>query len=148
MMSFDDQLTVAVSCSHADRDRNVLNLSQACNNFCSESCATLTPFFGVTDIEFMLLIDGTSLYNDEYFFISRISKLSSNNNKNNLFALHFNTRSVPKNHEKMEEFLRELNALPEIISISETKLNSQSTSNVNITQYNFFTMICPQKQVV
>ena len=87
MMSFDDQLIVALSCSHADRDRNVLNLSQACNNFCCQCCATLMPFFGVTNIEFMLLIDRTSLYDDdEYFSISRLNKLSSNNNKNNLFT--------------------------------------------------------------
>ena len=146
MMSFDDQLTIAVSCSHADRDRNVLIRSQACNKFCSECCTTLMPFFGVTDIEFMLLIDRTSLYNDdEYFSISRLNKLSSNNNKNNLFTLHFNTKSLPKNHDKIEEFLSELNVLPEIISISETKLNSQSTSNVNIAQYDYFHNDSPSK---
>ena len=145
-MSFDDQLTVAVSCSHADCDRNVLNLSQACNNICSECCATLMPFFGVSDIEFTLLIDRTLLYNDnEYFSISRLNKLSSNNNKNNLFTLHFNTRSLPKNHDKIEEFLSELNVLPEIISVSETKLNSQSTSNVNIAQYDFLHNDSPSK---
>ena len=87
-----------------------------------------------------------SLYNtDEYFCISRLNKLSSNNNINNLFTLHFNTRSVPKNHDKIEEFLSELNVLPEIISIFETELNSQSTSNVNIAQYDFFHNDSPSK---
>ena len=104
------------------------------------------PFFGVTDIEFTLLIDRTLLHNDdEYFSISRLNKLSSNNNKNNLFTLHFNTRSLPKNHDKIEEFLSELNVLPESISISETKLNSRSTSNVNIAQYDFLHNDSPSK---
>ena len=85
----------------------------------------------------------------DYFSISRLNKLSSNNNKNNLFTLsvHLHTRSLPKNHNKIEEFLSKSNFLLEILSISETKLSSQSTatSNVNIAQDNmiFFTMIRP-----
>ena len=82
---------------------------------------------------------------NEYFSISRQNKLSSNNNKNNLFTVHINTRSLLKNHDKIKEFLSELNVLPEIISISETKLNSRSTSNVNIAQYDFLHNNSPSK---
>ena len=48
----------------------------------------LMLFFGVTDIKFLLLIDRTLLYNDgEYFSISRLNKLSSNNSKT--ICLHY-----------------------------------------------------------
>jgi len=57
--------------------------------------------------------------------------------KTDLFFLHFNLRSLSKNKEKVEEFLENFDRLPNVIAISETKLNSNSISNVNIPNYTF-----------
>ena len=54
------------------------------------------------------------------------------------FLIHFNTRSLPKNVDKLEEFLNEMIRLPDVIAISEAKLNSNSYSNISISNYNFF----------
>ena len=35
--------------------------------------------------------------------------------------IHLNTKSLPKNHDKLEELLNEVETRPELISISETK---------------------------
>ena len=54
------------------------------------------------------------------------------------FLVHFNTRSLPKNVDKLEEFLNEMTRLPNIIAISETKLNCYTYSNISNPNYNFF----------
>ena len=53
------------------------------------------------------------------------------------FLVHFNTRSLSKNLDKIEEFLNDMTRFPDAIAISETKLNSNSSSNNNIPHYNF-----------
>jgi len=42
--------------------------------------------------------------------------------KQNLFLLHFNVRSIQKNVDNLATFFTELTALPDAIAISETKL--------------------------
>ena len=39
--------------------------------------------------------------------------------------------------DKIEEFLNDMTRFPDAIAISETKLNSNSSSNNNIPHYNF-----------
>ena len=101
------------------------------------------PFFGATEIEFKLLLgkditDSNVLFNNnDYFSLSRLSKLGSRQDKNNFLVLHLNTRNLTKNHDKIEELLNKLNFFQEIISISETKLNPQKTINTNICNYDF-----------
>ena len=53
------------------------------------------------------------------------------------FLVHFNTRSLSKNLDKIEEFLNDMTRFLDAIAISETKLNSNSSSNNNIPHYNF-----------
>ena len=45
---------------------------------------------------------------------------------------------MPKNCEKIKELVNELKVLPDIICITETKLNSKNITNINISHYNFF----------
>ena len=44
---------------------------------------------------------------------------------------------MTKNHDKIEKLLNELSFFPEVISISETKLNPQKTIYMNICNYDF-----------
>ena len=57
--------------------------------------------------------------------------------------IHLNTRSLPKNHDKLEELLNELEIRPELLSISETNLSSRNVSNINIAGYDFFHIDSP-----
>ena len=51
-------------------------------------------------------------------------------------VIHFNVRSIIKNKRKIEELLYDLNKSPDIIAISETKLNDDSNlGQANIQGY-------------
>ena len=54
---------------------------------------------------------------------------------NESFLLHINIRSINKNLERLEELLVKLGKLPDIIAISETKL--QTKFNFCLNGYNF-----------
>ena len=118
---------------------------------CNQCCAVTFPFYNVADVEFNLLLGNDITHcdvafdNNDYFSLSQLSKLASNEDKHSFFAFHFNTRNLAKNHDKIEELLNELDFLPEIMSISETKLNFQSASNVNICHYKFINSDSPTK---
>ena len=54
-----------------------------------------------------------------------------------MLLVHFNVRSLAKNKDKIEEFLIDMTRLPDATAISQTKLDSNCTSNINIPRYNF-----------
>ena len=76
----------------------------------------------------------------EYYEISKLNKLlnSSYTSKNCLSIFHCNIRSLPKNLPILEDWLYSLGKNPDILAISETKLNNRSIINIDIPQYNFF----------
>ena len=119
--------------------------------FCIECCKIIFPFQDVTSDEFKMLFTEDSSKND---IISAISSfisptnsiftdqyLSINNfkhkyaNNDDFLILHINIRSISKNIGKVEELLGHLEKIPEIIAVSETKLN-HSFSN-HLDGYNF-----------
>ena len=51
--------------------------------------------------------------------------------------MHFNTRSLSKNKNKIDDFLIDIERMPDAIAIFETKLNANSFLNLNITSYEF-----------
>ena len=113
------------------------------NDDCSEA---LFPFYTVTDFEFEILNSRYSRSDNfdrcaKYLSPSKLANLSSNNN--DFFLVHFITRSLPKNVDKLKEFLNEMTRLPDAIAISETKLNSNIYSNISIPNYNFFIATLP-----
>ena len=60
------------------------------------------------------------------------------NNKCNLFLIHINIRSLQKNIDKLTHFISELGKSPDVIAITETKLNKNRIhSNIEINGYNF-----------
>ena len=56
---------------------------------------------------------------------------------NSLVLLHLNIRSLHKNYDSLYEFLIELNVLPDIICLTETRLKSQPLVNIDIPNYSF-----------
>ena len=81
--------------------------------------------------------NGTNITYDKYFSSSRLSKTTANLQRNEFFVVHFNAPSLSKTLDKIEEFLNDKTRFPDAIAISETKLNSNSSSNNNILHYNF-----------
>ena len=56
---------------------------------------------------------------------------------NSLFMMHFNIRSLQKNFDSFYEALQLLSTLPQIICISETKINKKPLTNISISNYSF-----------
>ena len=111
-----------------------------CEFLCTKYSAALMPFFSVGNLEFKMLNhlnDANEIKYDEYSSPCKMSKSSSTLTKNDFFIQHFNVRSLSKNKEKIEEFFDGITRLPDAIAISETKLNSNSVSNLNIPNYTF-----------
>ena len=113
---------------------------------CTKCYADVMPF-SVNDLEFDLLISfnfannkflrNCYLLNDDYFS-QQISKLACNNQNKSLLITYFNTGSLAKNKKLIEEFITEIDYLPEMTGISETKLNENTCLNSNIPFYDFF----------
>ena len=67
-----------------------------------------------------------------------LANSSNNLQKNEFFLIHFNVKNLSKNKDKIEECLNDMSRLPDAIAISETKLNSTCSSNIDIPNYDFF----------
>ena len=94
------------------------------------------PFFATSNIEFELLTnkkwaDLGSRY-DDYLLSQKLANKSLHASPNDFFLLHFNVRSLSKIKDKIDEFLHDFERLPDLVAISETKLNENSTSNISI----------------
>ena len=64
--------------------------------------------------------------------------LNLNNNRPNLFLIHFNVRSLQKNFDKLTNYILQMKKLPDIIAITETKLaKNQIVVNIDFEGYNF-----------
>ena len=107
---------------------------------CGKCCSALFPFFSISNYEFKALFNFNSAIDQsryEYVSVSKLSKLTANFNKNEFFTEHFNTRSLFKNKNKINDFLIDIERMPDAIAISETKLNANSSLNLNFTNYKF-----------
>ena len=57
--------------------------------------------------------------------------------KNTLSVLHFNTRSIPKDKNLIEELISALNHNPDVIAVTETKLNMNNIDVSPMQNYAF-----------
>ena len=122
-----------------------------CTTICNKCCNALLPFFSISDLKYNILNTGindhhsiqcnnyaeTSARDDEYFSPKKLRNLMRKQNNSSLM-IHFNTRSLAKNKNLIEEFITEIKYSPEIIGISETKINSNTCLNLNIPNFDFF----------
>ena len=79
-------------------------------------------------------------YDDNYVSLNEISsKFTHNHIHQDLTALHINTRSLTKNVGEVVDLIKSIPNYPDIIAISETRLNKTSDLQlVNIPGYKFF----------
>ena len=102
-------------------------LCSQCNSDC-ENCDVCPDLSRMCDI-------CNSCKNYDY---DRIGEVQSICNNTNLSLVHFNMRSLSLNFEKMEDMLVECQIQPDIIAISETRMNEKSSkSEVNLRNYYF-----------
>ena len=73
----------------------------------------------------------------EYYSINNLNKLTRKSGPS-LFICHCNTRSLSKNFDTLGEILNSLDSKPDILGITETKLNQFSISNLDLNNYNLF----------
>ena len=74
---------------------------------------------------------------DEYHLPQKLANKLLHASPNDFFLLHFNFRSLSKNKDEIDKFLHDFERLPDLVAISETKLNENSTSNISIANYCF-----------
>ena len=77
-----------------------------------------------------------NFYPCAYYNINDIPLNKSNSKSLNTF--HFNIRSLPKNNDLLHEFLCMLPISPEIICLSESQINHQPLSNLDLPGYKLF----------
>ena len=79
------------------------------------------------------------LMNNHYYGTSKIKRLVTNSiKKDGLFVMHFNVRSLQKNLDALCHYIEEIELLPDIIAVTETKLRiGEFYTNIDITGYNF-----------
>ena len=76
------------------------------------------------------------LPSSKYYSLTDFNDIS-NRTKPRISLVHFNLRSLSKNLDQLNEFLSVLDTTPDIIAISETKLNNNTVSNIEIPSYEF-----------
>ena len=59
--------------------------------------------------------------------------------------MHFNVRSLPKNVTSLNDFILTVKETPEIIAISETKLQDENIYNISISGYVFLNTNSPTR---
>ena len=94
--------------------------------------------FDEIDSDFML-----DQVESSYYTCKETNSLLNNARTNSLAVMHFNVRSLPKNLELLHDILASFKRKPDIIAVTETRLNDNTVCNVDITGYNFFNVNSP-----
>ena len=84
----------------------------------------------------------------KYFEIDEINQTLSKvkSCQRNLFVMHFNVRSLQKNFCKLSLYVSQLSTKPDVIAVTETKLNdAKSNDGFKLTEYEFMHKNSPTK---
>ena len=115
-------------------ENSLCQLCIECQTDC-ENCASCIDQFRVCD----------ECINCNTLDMKSFSQMMNNNEKNTISFVHFNIRSARKNFHSIEEFLYSLDKTPDVICVSETKLNQDpstdddsSTDDIMLDGYHFF----------
>ena len=78
------------------------------------------------------------LPSSDYYSVSEMNSTFGKTGSNALTLFHCNVRSLPKNLSLLHDILYCLNSRSNIVAISETRLNENSVSNIELPHYYFF----------
>ena len=77
----------------------------------------------------------------QFFLIHPVDKINKDIDKSHPKAVslfHCNIRSLPKNLTLLNDVIYTLSSKPDVIAITETKLNVNTIHNIDIPGYNFY----------
>ena len=74
----------------------------------------------------------------EYHSVSKLKNICNTTQGKGISLFHCNMRSFTKNLTLLNDVLCSLDSTPDIVAITETRLSSNSVSNLDIPKYNFF----------
>ena len=109
-----------------------INNINRCTSNISNNCTSSE--FDLVDEAFAALFQNVKTC--QYFNFNP-SSFPTDVDKNKLFLLHLNIRSLSKNYDNLIEFLSNLSLPPHIISITETKIKDKPSVNIGIPGYTF-----------
>ena len=143
--------------SISNKEFKNLNVNNICTHSCDICninncyCKSIFPFSQISNTELFMINNSVSKnefnYNiqtgpivmgSQYSSTEDFESLLNNDFKGSLSFLHINIRSLNKNKSQLEELMSSYNIIPDIIGISETKINKKTNTNfLSITGYNF-----------
>ena len=78
-----------------------------------------------------------------YYSISQINNAIAKAGPKAISMFHCNMRSLQKNLALLEDFIYSLDKRPEILAITETRLNANSVCNVDLLNYELYYTYSP-----
>ena len=79
----------------------------------------------------------------EYYSVSKLNNIFNTTQSKGISLFHCNIRSLTKSLTLLNDVLCSLDSRPDIVAITETRLSSNSISNLDIPKYNFFHIDSP-----
>ena len=73
-----------------------------------------------------------------YYSVDKVNKDIENSGSKTFSIFHCNARSLPKNLTLLNDMIYTLSSKPDVLAVTETKLNEKTVSNVDISGYNFY----------
>ena len=74
----------------------------------------------------------------EYYSLDKTNRATKNAGSKAFSIFHCNIRSLPKNLTLLNDMIYTLSSKPDVLAVTETKLNENTVSNVDISGYNFY----------
>ena len=73
-----------------------------------------------------------------YYSVTKLNRLLENKKSKSLSLFHCNVRSLPKNLNLVNDLIYTLSNRPDILAVTETRLNNNTIVNTQILGYNFY----------
>lgn len=74
----------------------------------------------------------------DYYSITNLNELLTTLTPKALKIFHCNIRSLEKNLNLLNDLLHSFDKVPDVLAVTETRLNNQSVQNIDIPGYNFY----------
>ena len=81
----------------------------------------------------------------EYYSVSKLNNIFNTTQGKVISLFHCHIRSLTKNLTPLNDVLYSLDSRPDIVAVTETTLSSNSISNLDIPNYNFFRTDSPTR---
>ena len=74
----------------------------------------------------------------EYYSVTDANNLLASTDNYSLFFFHCNIRSLPKHFELLHDLLYCFDNIPDVIAVTETRLNCNSSANIDFPNYKYY----------